>query len=152
MPVEPAESLSRPNRSADPADQMQADLAAFSQPCIAAGEIIQRDDGARMLVHFLGDVPAGEVFKTSRGNTMARAGHGRVALLGGRFELDASHWAEEAAAAGPSIAASLPSSVWMDQQEGAEKVKFPIAHRVVRPSHKRYKTTFKARRPCTFVG
>ena len=53
-----------------------------------------------MLVHFLGDVPPGEVFKTSRGNTMARAGHGRVALLGGRFELDASHWAEEAAAAG----------------------------------------------------
>ena len=38
------------------------------------------------------------------------------------------------------------------QEEGAEKVKFPIAHRVVRPSHKRYKTTFKARRPCTFVG
>ena len=120
--------VAAPNQPASkPSDQLQADLAAFSQPCMAAGEIIQRGDGAKLLVHFLGDVPPGEVFKTSRGNTMARAGHGRVALLGGRFELDASHWAEEAAAAGRSVAASLPSSVWMDEIEGTEKGKELLA-------------------------
>ena len=31
------------------------------------------------------------------------------------------------------------------------KIKFPLSHRIPRASHKRFKTTFKASRPCTFV-
>ena len=30
------------------------------------------------------------------------------------------------------------------------KIKFPLPHRVLRPTHMRYKTTFKATRPNTF--
>ena len=43
---------------------------------------------ARAMGRTCGEVPPGEVFKTRRGNTIARAGHGRVVLLGGLHELE----------------------------------------------------------------
>ena len=74
---------------------------------MAGGKILERGDGARLMAHFLGDIPPGEVFKTTRGNTVARAGHGRVVLLGGRFELDATHWVAQRAKSGLGSSASL---------------------------------------------
>ena len=78
---------------------------------------------SRLSVHFLGEVPPGEVFKTRQGNTIARPGHGRVVLLGGLHELDATCFAEEAAAAGPSIAESLPGAIWSDVARQLERAK-----------------------------
>ena len=65
---------------------LQHDLSIFQPGIMPAGEVIERADGSRLSVHFLGEVPPGEVFKTRRGNTIARAGHGRVVLLGGLHE------------------------------------------------------------------
>ena len=103
---------------------LQDDLSIFLPGIMPAGEVIERADGSRLSVHFLGEVPPGEVFKTRRGNTIARAGHGRVVLLGGLHELDATCFAEEAAAAGPSIAESLPGAIWSDAQRQLEHLKF----------------------------
>ena len=102
---------------------LQDDLSIFLPGIMPAGEVIERADGSRLSVHFLGEVPPGEVFKTRRGNTIARAGHGRVVLLGGLHELDATCFAEEAAAAGPSIAESLPGAIWSDAPRQLEHAK-----------------------------
>ena len=96
---------------------LQHDLSVFQPGIMPAGEVIERADGSRLSVHFLGEVPPGEVFKTRRGNTIARAGHGRVVLLGGLHELDATVFAEEATQAGPSIAESLPGAIWTDEPQ-----------------------------------
>ena len=102
---------------------LQDDLSIFLPGIMPAGEVIERADGSRLSVHFLGEVPPGEVFKTRRGNTIARAGHGRVVLLGGLHELDATCFAEEAAAAGPSIAESLPGAIWSNVARQLEHAK-----------------------------
>ena len=102
---------------------LQDDLSIFLPGIMPAGEVIERTDGSRLSVHYLGEVPPGEVFKTRRGNTIARAGHGRVVLLGGLHEIDATCFAEEAAAAGPSIAESLPGAIWSDVPRQLEHAK-----------------------------
>ena len=106
---------------------LQDDLSIFLPGIMPAGEVIERADGSRLSVHFLGEVPPGEVFKTRRGNTIARAGHGRVVLLGGLHELDATCFPEEAAAAGPSIAESLPGAIWSDAPRQLEHAKHFLA-------------------------
>lgn len=110
------------SRTSD-AQKLQEDLAIFKPGFVPAGEVIERADGSRLLIHYLADIPPGEVFKTQKGNTIARAGHGRVVLLGGLHELDAARNAEEAAAAGPSVVARLPAAIWSDPQLQLEKAK-----------------------------
>ena len=102
---------------------LQVDLSIFMPGIMPVGEVIERADGSRLRVHFLAEIPPGEVFKTRRGNTIARAGHGRVVLLGGLHELDASRFVEEAAAAGPSVAESLPGAIWSDAPRQLEHAK-----------------------------
>ena len=106
---------------------LQDDLSIFRPGIMPAGEVIERADGSRLSVHFLSEIPPGEVFKTRRGNTVARAGHGRVVLLGGLHELDATGFSEEAAAAGLSVAESLPGSIWSDTQQQLEHAKYFFA-------------------------
>ena len=50
------------------------DYILFSQPVIAAGTMVRRrKDGARMLVHFLAELPIGDEFVTVNDNSLVRS-------------------------------------------------------------------------------
>ena len=50
------------------------DYILFSQPVIAAGTMVRRrKDGARMLLHFLAELPIGDEFVTVNDNSLVRS-------------------------------------------------------------------------------
>ena len=88
------------------------DYILFSQPVIAAGTMVRRrKDGARMLVHFLAELPIGDEFVTVNDNSLVRSSEETV-VLGGKIEMETAGSLEQARCAGTSVAVTLPASLW----------------------------------------
>ena len=103
-----------------PADvAVEADMRSFSRPIFPAGEVLKKDDGTRLLIHFLAEAPVGVPLTTEKGSSLLRKTEA-VVLLGGRVELDATRMADQARKAGPLIVTEIPHPYWFGEKRNAK--------------------------------
>ena len=94
-------------------------MRSFSRPIFPAGEVLKKDDGTRLLIHFLAEAPVGVPLTTEKGSSLLRKTEA-VVLLGGRVELDATRMADQARKAGPLIVTEIPHPYWFGEKRNAK--------------------------------
>ena len=94
-------------------------MRSFSRPIFPAGEVLKKDDGTRLLIHFLAEAPVGVPLTTEKGSSLLRKTEA-VVLLGGRVELDATRMADQARKAGPRIVTEIPHPYWFGEKRNAK--------------------------------